>query len=97
MANGWFRAYSKVREIAHSQWLLGEEALDNTIWMVFFKSSLVNANTWPLNWHALVECRDTKVVSAIDGLPLHPSKWYVDDKPSFRGTLSILLIQKSLS
>lgn len=86
VVNGWFRAFSKVLEIAHSQWLLGEEALDNTIWMVFFKSSLVNANTWPLTWHVLVECSDTKIVSAIDGLPLKASKWFVDDRPSFRVT-----------
>ena len=97
VANGWFRAYSKVREIARSQWLLGAETLDNTIWMVFFKSSLDNANTWPLAWHALVECKDTRIVSAIDGLPLNPSKWYVDERPSFRGMVAESTDQKNLS
>lgn len=68
--------------------------LDNTIWMVFFKSVLANVNCWPLAWHALVDCSDTRIVSAIDGLALHPSKWYVDDRPSFRGMVVGFLLMR---
>lgn len=83
--DGWFRAYTKTQEIAFSQWLLGDETLNNTLWMVFFKGSLVNVNRWPLAWHVLVEIKASKIVSSIDGLPLNSTRWCLDKGPSFKG------------
>ncbi|KAI5786453.1 hypothetical protein DFH27DRAFT_487295, partial [Peziza echinospora] len=85
-SDGWFRAYAKTLQIAFTPWLQTEAELDDTLWVVFFKSTIVN-DEWPLAWHALVECNAvTRVVSSIDGLPLNPSKYWVDDRPSFRVT-----------
>lgn len=88
--NGWYRAYMKTIGIAQTLWLRDEYDVHNTVWMTYFKENIVETEWASFAWHALVECAEDRSCRSIDGIPLNPSKWYIDDMPSFRGSNPLL-------
>jgi hypothetical protein len=70
---GWFRAYILIQYTVHTNWLLSENDISGSMWLLWFRHSLTGVGVGNQQYHAVIEWTHDRTVKAISGLPLRTS------------------------
>ncbi|KAK6538863.1 hypothetical protein TWF694_010423 [Orbilia ellipsospora] len=70
---GWFRAYIHIQRAVYSNWLLNENDISGSMWLLWFRHYLTGVGVGDQQYHAVIEWTRDKTVRAVSGLPLRTS------------------------
>ncbi|KAF3081614.1 hypothetical protein TWF569_004969 [Orbilia oligospora] len=75
---GWFRAYIHIQRAVYSNWLLNENDISGSMWLLWFRHTLTGVGVGNQQYHAVIEWTPDKTVRPVSGLPLRTSpNWEV--------------------
>ncbi|KAK6349063.1 hypothetical protein TWF730_009822 [Orbilia blumenaviensis] len=75
---GWFRAFIHIQRAVYSNWLLNENDISGSMWLLWFRHYLTGVGVGDQQYHAVIEWTPEKTVRAVSGLPLRTStNWEV--------------------
>ncbi|KAI5784641.1 hypothetical protein EDC01DRAFT_597859, partial [Geopyxis carbonaria] len=77
--DGWFRAYCEVNRVIGEPWLRGDDDLIGCHYFVYFKAHLRCRGVGVEEYHSVIRFTDQHVAEALEGLPLYPRVWRIED------------------